>query len=95
MTMQSCVLLVVFLAVLLAMAYPLGLLLARVGSAGTVNSDGAIDCAGSRGKLPGLGWLHRIEQLLYRALGPAAGQGQSWKAYALSLLAFNTLGVLV
>ncbi|MBC7453782.1 MAG: potassium-transporting ATPase subunit KdpA [Massilia sp.] len=87
MTLQSFMLLAVFLVVLLALAYPLGILLTRVG-------DG--------GALPGLGWLGKLETLLYRAAGISAGSagtpadnGQGWKAYAMALLVFNGLGALV
>jgi K+-transporting ATPase ATPase A chain len=83
MTTQSTLLLVVFLAVLLALSYPLGLFLARVG-AGT----------GPVVTVPGLGWLHRIEKLLYRAAGIDAGSPMSGKTYALALLLFNGVGVL-
>jgi len=83
MTTQSILLLVAFLAVLLALAWPLGVLLARVG-------DGS--------RVPGMGWLGGAERLLYRAAGIAAkdGQpeGQGWKAYAIALLVFNALGAL-
>jgi potassium-transporting ATPase potassium-binding subunit len=83
MTMQSLMLLALFLIVLLALAWPLGIVLARVG-------DGAA--------VPGLGWLGRVEQLLYRAAGIAGKdgkvEGQGWKAYAVALLAFNCLGAL-
>jgi len=83
MTMQSILLLVAFLAVLLALAYPLGVVLARVGDGSAV---------------PGMGWLGKLERLLYRAAGIAGkdGQpeGQGWKAYAIALLVFNALGAL-
>jgi K+-transporting ATPase ATPase A chain len=83
MTMQSILLLVAFLAVLLALAYPLGVVLARVGDGSAV---------------PGMGWLGKLERLLYRAAGIAGkdGQpeGQGWKAYAIALLVFNALGGL-
>jgi K+-transporting ATPase ATPase A chain len=83
MTMQSILLLVAFLAVLLALAYPLGVVLARVGNGAAV---------------PGMGWLGKLERLLYRAAGIAGkdGQpeGQGWKAYAIALLVFNALGGL-
>ncbi|USX13773.1 potassium-transporting ATPase subunit KdpA [Oxalobacteraceae bacterium OTU3CAMAD1] len=83
MTMQSIVLLVVFLAAVIALAYPLGILLTRVGD------DGAI---------PGMGWIGKIEALLYRAAGitgkDGKPEGQNWKAYAISLLAFNGIGAL-
>ena len=79
MTMQSFVLLVVFLATLLALAYPLGHYLAKVG-------DGTA--------IPGLGWMQRIENFLYRAAGTSAGSSMHWKTYAIALLVFNTLGAL-
>ncbi|WP_228893842.1 potassium-transporting ATPase subunit KdpA [Pseudoduganella aquatica] len=82
MTMQSFILLALFLAVLLALAWPLGIVLARVG-------DG--------GRIPGLGWLLRVEQLLYRAAGvplKAEERGQGWKSYAIALLVFNGVGAL-
>jgi len=83
MTTQAIVLLVVFLAALLALAYPLGILLTRVGEGSAV---------------PGLGWLAKVEQLLYRAAGIAGKDGkvagQNWKAYAIALLLFNGLGAL-
>jgi hypothetical protein len=53
MTTQSTILLVVFLAAVIALAWPLGIVLARVG-------DGA---AGSS-PMRGFGWLGKIEQLL-------------------------------
>ncbi|MDR7050349.1 K+-transporting ATPase ATPase A chain [Duganella sp. 3397] len=83
MTTQSIVLLVVFLVVLLALAWPLGVVLARVG-------DGTVAA------IPGLGWLGKLERLLYRAAGIAdqdgQAQGQGWKTYAIALLSFNALG---
>lgn len=79
MTTQSALLLAAFLVALLALSYPLGIVLARVG-------DG--------GRVPGLGWLGAVERLLYRAAGVQADQGMSWKAYAVALLVFNALGAL-
>ena len=79
MTSQSLILLVLFLAVLLALAYPLGVVLARVG-------DG--------GKVPGLSWLGGVERLLYRAAGTSPEAGQNWTAYAIGLLVFNGIGAL-
>jgi K+-transporting ATPase ATPase A chain len=80
MSMQSIVLLIVFLAVLLALAYPLGMLLTRVG-------DGSA--------IPGMGWLARLENLIYRAAGVDPKEGQGWKSYAVSLLLFSVIGALV
>lgn len=82
MTTQSLLLLAAFLVLLLAMAWPLGGLLARV-------ADGRA--------IPGLGWLARVEKLLYRAAGVPLDtdkQGMGWKAYALALLVFNGVGAL-
>ena len=79
MSSQSFILLIAFLVVLFALAYPLGTLLARVGNGGPIS---------------GLGWVGKIETLLYRAAGTAATDRQSWKTYAIALLAFNGLGAL-
>lgn len=78
MTAQS-LLLVAFLIVLLALSYPLGGYLARVGE------DKPI-C--------GLGWLARIEHLLYRLAGINPEAGMGWKSYAIALLVFNGIGAL-
>jgi len=82
MTTQSFLLLAVFLLVLVAVAWPLGGLLARV-------ADGR--------KVPGMGWLAAAERLLYRAAGIPAGEaqrGMGWKTYAIALLVFNLAGTL-
>jgi K+-transporting ATPase ATPase A chain len=83
MTMQSTLLLVAFLVVLLALAWPLGILLTRVGVGSAI---------------PGMGWMGRIEKLLYRLAGIAGKdgtvEGQGWKAYAIALLLFNGIGAL-
>jgi K+-transporting ATPase ATPase A chain len=79
MTLQSLALLGAFLAVLFALAWPLGLVLARVGGGGPV---------------PGLAWMGGIERLLYKAGGVAPETGMGWKPYALALLVFNTIGAL-
>lgn len=83
MTMQSFLLLALFLLVLLALSYPLGILLTRVGDGSAV---------------PGMGWLGKIEQLLYRLAGISGkdgkAEGQGWKAYAIALLLFNGIGAL-
>jgi K+-transporting ATPase ATPase A chain len=80
MDMRSPALVALFLVLLLAMAWPVGILLARVAEGGRV---------------PGFGWLHRAEALLYRLAGVDAGAGMDWKAYTFALLAFNTLGTVV
>jgi len=79
MPTQSAVLLIIFMVVLLAAAYPLGSLIARIGE----------------GKpIAGLGPLAGVERLLYRAAGVDPAQGMGWKAYAMALLAFNALGAV-
>jgi K+-transporting ATPase ATPase A chain len=79
MTTQSLALLALFLIVLLALAWPLGMLLARV--------------AGNE-PIPGAGWLYKLETALYRAAGIRAENGMGWKTYAIALLAFNAVGTL-
>ncbi|MDB5906562.1 MAG: ATPase [Massilia sp.] len=79
MTTQSILLLGLFMVVLLALSYPLGILLARVG-------DG--------GRVPGMGWLSYVEKVFYRLAGTSADEGMGWKQYAIALLVFNTLGAL-
>lgn len=79
MTTQSIMLLVAFLAVLLVLAYPLGLYMAEVG-------DGT--------SIRGFGWLLKIESVLYRIAGLSAQSAMTWKSYAIALLVFNTLGAL-
>ncbi len=80
---QFLPLLALFLVVLLALAWPLGKLLARIGAADI-----------KPGAVPGLGWLGGIERAMLRAAGPAASAAQGWKAYALALIAFNAVGVV-
>ncbi len=79
MTTQSIMLLVAFLAVLLLLAYPLGLFMAKVG-------DGTA--------IRGFSWLIKVENGLYRLAGTGAQSAMSWKSYAAALLVFNALGAL-
>ncbi|WP_293777204.1 potassium-transporting ATPase subunit KdpA [uncultured Oxalicibacterium sp.] len=79
MTTSSIVLLMAFLAILLCMAWPLGILLAKVGKGESI---------------PGCGWVARIEQALYRCAGVSPQTGMHWKTYALALVLFNALGTL-
>jgi K+-transporting ATPase ATPase A chain len=71
--------LALYLAVLLALAKPLGLFMAHVYS-------------GQQTFLVPL--LGPIERLTYRAAGVNPDVEMSWKTYALALLAFNLLGLL-
>ncbi|MRW94905.1 potassium-transporting ATPase subunit KdpA [Duganella sp. FT80W] len=82
MSVQSILLLIVFLAVLLALAWPLGILLTRVGD-------------GATAPVPGMGWLRGVERVIYRIAGVDPEQGQGWKSYAVSLLLFSLIGALV
>ncbi|WP_367848039.1 potassium-transporting ATPase subunit KdpA [Rhodoferax sp. WC2427] len=77
MSSNAWILLTVYLAVLLAAAWPLGLWLARLAN----------------GNVPG--WMHKVEAPVYRLAGTSPTQSMHWAHYALALLAFNTLGVLV
>lgn len=79
MTAQSLLLLGVFLATLLALAYPLGAYLAKVGEGEPIH---------------GLMWIRKIENFLYRLAGISPDAEMGWKAYALALLVFNALGAL-
>ena len=79
MTTQSLMLLIVYLAVLLALAYPMGKFLAKVG-------DGS--------PIRGWGWMARIEHFLYRIAGIDPAIGMNWKTYSIALLVFNALGTL-
>ena len=45
------------------------------------------------GNLPG--WMHRLEAPVYRLAGTAPDKSMNWAGYAMALLAFNLLGVLV
>jgi potassium-transporting ATPase potassium-binding subunit len=72
--------LAVFLGVLLLVAYPLGLFIARVADAG-VNPAGRV--------------LGRVESFLYRIAGVDPQEEMSWRKYAVSLLVFSLIGVLV
>ncbi|MFL6708940.1 MAG: potassium-transporting ATPase subunit KdpA [Massilia sp.] len=79
MTTQAMMLLGGFMVALLALAYPLGILLARVGDGGDV---------------PGLRWLGGVERLLYKLAGVKPEQEGGWKSYAVALLLFNGIGAL-
>ena len=45
------------------------------------------------GNLPG--WMHKLESPLFKLAGTSADQSMKWTGYAMALLAFNLLGVLV
>src|SRR5579862_9288011 len=72
MSESSLLLLAAYLVVLLLLAWPMGLLLARVADA--------------EASVPGLGWLGVVERGLYRLAGIRRGEAMSWPSYALALL---------
>jgi K+-transporting ATPase ATPase A chain len=72
--------LVLYLVVLLALARPLGLYMARVYEGRTPGMEGL------------LGWL---ERLLYRLAGVRPDREMGWKTYTLAMLLFNLAGLLV
>jgi len=80
MSPQALLLLAVFMLVVLALAWPLGRVLAAVGSQENV---------------PGLRWLAPLERLCYRLGGIDPQAGMGWKSYALALMLFNGLGALL
>lgn len=80
MTSQAWTQLVAFLVILLAAAWPMGRWLHAVAD----------------GRLPRwLAPLRKLESGLYRLAGVDADASMGWKHYALGILAFNVLGVLV
>ena len=80
MTSQAWIQLVAFLLVLVALAWPMGIWLAAV----------------AEGRLPRwLAPLRRLEAGLYRLAGVDAEASMGWKHYALALVAFNVVGVVV
>lgn len=80
MTTQSIILLIVFLVALFAMAYPMGLYLARIGNSAPIR---------------GMGWMHKVEEGMYRLAGTSSATSMGWKAYAIALLVFNAVGALI
>jgi K+-transporting ATPase ATPase A chain len=79
MTTNSVLQLLLYLAVLIALAKPLGWFMARV----------------YQGKPCGLDKvLGPVERLIYRIAGIRADHEQGWKAYALACLLFNIIGIL-
>jgi K+-transporting ATPase ATPase A chain len=78
MTGQAWFTLALFLGVLVALAYPLAIYLARIADAKPIG-----------------GICGRLERLIYRASGTDAGQDMPWTRYAVALLLFNALGVVV
>jgi potassium-transporting ATPase potassium-binding subunit len=78
MSGQAWFALILFLAVLAALAYPLGLYMARIANAAPIG-----------------GPVGTLERLIYRAGGVDAAQDMPWTRYAVAVLLFNALGVVV
>ncbi len=78
MTGQAWFTLALFLGVLVALAYPLAIYLARIADAKPIG-----------------GICGKVERLIYRASGTDAAQDMPWTRYAVALLLFNALGVVV
>ncbi|MCE9595708.1 MAG: potassium-transporting ATPase subunit KdpA [Planctomycetes bacterium] len=80
MSLEAWMRLTLFIAVLVALGWPLGAYLANVAA----------------GKNPGVArWLAPLERGIYRIGGVDSAREMTWKQYALALLAFQLVGVLV
>ena len=75
--------LALFLATLIALAYPLAIYMARIG-------DAAVG-----GYRPIHGMVGRLEHLIYRAAGVDMRRDMAWTQYAVALLLFNSFGAVV
>src|SRR5262249_433965 len=70
----------IFMVVLIALAKPLGLFMARV----------------YEGKIPAIvRWLSPIERIIYRICGIREEEEMNWKVYAGTFLLFNMLSLVV
>jgi K+-transporting ATPase ATPase A chain len=76
---HGALLLLAFLAILLALIFPLGRYIAEIAE-----GEGAVVRAGAP-----------FERILYRLAGVRPEEDMAWPRYAVSLVAFNALGVLV
>ncbi len=79
MNLYSWLQLILYLAVLLALAKPLGSYMARVFQ-------------GERTFLDGI--LGPVERFIYRLSGVKPDEDMNWKTYAVAMILFNTLGIL-
>lgn len=69
----------IYLGILLLLAKPLGIYMARI----------------YEGKPAGLNvWLGGIEKWIYRLTGVNSDEGMNWKTYAVAMLLFNMVGLL-
>jgi K+-transporting ATPase ATPase A chain len=80
MTVNGYLQLGLYLVVLLALSWPLGVYMARI----------------YQGEIPVfMRWLRPVEQGLYKLAGVSETDGMHWTRYALAMLLFNLLGFLV
>jgi potassium-transporting ATPase potassium-binding subunit len=71
---------VIFIGVLILLVKPLGIYMSRV----------------FEGKPAGLNvWFGWLEKWIYRLLGVRPDQGMSWKIYAVAMMLFNIIGIIV
>ncbi|MBF0097588.1 MAG: potassium-transporting ATPase subunit KdpA [Magnetococcales bacterium] len=80
MTINSLLQITFYLLLLLLLAWPLGLYMARIYTAALPRP---------------LSWLHPLEKGFYRLCGIRADEEMSWQRYAHAVLAFNLLGLLL
>lgn len=80
MTTQAIIFLGSFLLVLLALSYPLGILIAKISDSQT--------------QVPGFAWLAWFERIIYKAAGVKPEESMGWKGYAVALLVFNSFGAV-
>jgi K+-transporting ATPase ATPase A chain len=78
MSAQALTQLVIFLAALVALGYPLSAWMARIADTRPIG-----------------GFVGKFERALYRVAGVDAAAEMSWARYALAVLLFNGLGVIV
>ena len=80
MTASGVLQIVLYVVVLLALAKPLGAYMARVYEGRSVGLDRV---------------LGSLERLIYRLCGVRPDEEMGWKTYALAMLLFNVVGLLV
>lgn len=79
MTTNAIIQLGIYLVVLLALCWPLGIYIAKV----------------MQGENPGpLKWFSPIERFFYKLAGVDSQEESGWKGYSLALIIFNMVGVL-
>jgi len=78
MSGQAWFTLVLYLAVLAALSYPLAIYMARIANAAPIG-----------------GIFGKLERAIYRASAVDAAQDMPWTKYAVAVLLFNALGVVV